>query len=132
MGPGRRMAAARLIIIGLAVALLGIQSALAGQVDVLKVDIRPAAESGRFDIEVTLRHADSGWDHYANRWEVLSPDGQVMATRVLAHPHEHEQPFTRGLSGVKIPAQFTWIRVRGHDLVHGHGGREVTLSVPRP
>ena len=132
MGPGRRMAAARLIVIGLAVALLGFQSALAGQVDVLKVDIRPAAESGRFDIEVTLRHADSGWDHYANRWEVLSPDGQVMATRVLAHPHEHEQPFTRGLSGVKIPAQFTWIRVRGHDLVHGYGGREVTLSVPRP
>lgn len=132
MGPGRRVAAARLIIIGLAAALLGLQSALAGQADVLKVDIRPAADSGRFDIEVTLRHADSGWDHYANRWEVLSPDGQVMATRVLAHPHEHEQPFTRGLSGVKIPAQYTWIRVRGHDLVHGYGGREVTLSVPRP
>lgn len=132
MGPGRRVAAARLIIIGLAAALLGLQSALAGQADVLKVDIRPAADSGRFDIEVTLRHADSGWDHYANRWEVLSPDGQVMATRVLAHPHEHEQPFTRGLSGVRIPAQYTWIRVRGHDLVHGYGGREVTLSVPRP
>jgi len=132
MGPGRRMAAARLIATGLAAALLGLQSALAGEVDVLKVDIRPAAEAGRFDIEATLRHADSGWDHYANRWEILSPDGRVVATRVLAHPHEHEQPFTRGLSGVKIPAQFTWIRVRGHDLVHGYGGREVTLSVPSP
>jgi len=123
------MAAARLIA---AVALLGFQSVLAGQADVLKVVILPAAEAGRFDLQVTLRHADSGWDHYANRWEVLAPDGRVIATRVLAHPHEHEQPFTRGLSGVRIPAESTWIRVRGHDLVHGYGGREVTLSVPQP
>lgn len=123
------MAAARLIA---AVALLGFQSVLAGQADVLKVVVLPAAETGRFDLQVTLRHADSGWDHYANRWEVLAPDGRVIATRVLAHPHEHEQPFTRGLSGVRIPAESTWIRVRGHDLVHGYGGREVTLSVPQP
>ena len=123
------MAAARLIA---AVALLGFQAVLAGQADVLKVVILPAAEAGRFDLQVTLRHADSGWDHYANRWEVLAPDGLVIATRVLAHPHEHEQPFTRGLSGVRIPAESTWIRVRGHDLVHGYGGREVTLSVPQP
>jgi len=125
------MVTARLIAFGLAVALLGLQPVQAGQVDVLKVDIRPAAEPGHFDIEVTLRHADSGWDHYANRWEILAPDGRVMATRVLAHPHEHEQPFTRGLSEVRIPTEFTWIRVRGHDLVHGYGGREVTLSVPQ-
>ena len=114
-----------------AAALLGVQPLQAGQADVLKVDIRPAAEAGRFDLDVTLRHADSGWDHYANRWEVVAPDGRVLATRVLAHPHEHEQPFTRGLSGVRIPAEFTWIRLRGHDLVHGYGGREVTLSVPQ-
>ena len=132
MGPGDRMATARLIVSALAIALLGLQSAQAGQADVLKVEIRRAGEPGHFDVEVTLRHADTGWDHYANRWEILAPDGRVMATRVLAHPHEHEQPFTRGLSGVRIPAEFTWIRVRGHDLVHGYGGREVTLSVPQP
>jgi len=94
------------------------------------VEIRPGGAVGRYDLDVTLRHADTGWDHYANRWEVVAPDGRVIATRVLAHPHEHEQPFTRGLSGVHIPTEFTWIRVRGHDLVHGYGGREVTLSVP--
>jgi hypothetical protein len=125
------MAAPRLIAALAAAALLGFQPLQAGQADVLKVDIRPAAEVGRFDLDVTLRHADSGWDHYANRWEVVAPDGRVIATRVLAHPHEHEQPFTRGLSGVRIPAGFTWVRLRGHDLVHGYGGREVTLSVPR-
>jgi len=125
------MAAPRLIKWVAAAALLGFQPLQAGQADVLKVDIRPAAGGGRFDLDVTLRHADSGWDHYANRWEVVAPDGRVIATRVLAHPHVHEQPFTRSLSGVRIPAEFTWVRLRGHDLVHGHGGREVTLSVPR-
>ena len=113
----------------LAAGLLGAALATpvaAGVADVLKVDIRPTEERGYFDIDVTLRHADTGWDHYANRWEVLAPDGSVLATRVLAHPHVNEQPFTRGLSRV----QYTWVKVRAHDLVHGYGGREVTLSVP--
>ena len=106
-----------------------VSGATAGQADVLQVEIRPAAV-GSFDIDVTLRHDDTGWDHYANRWEVVGPDGRVLATRVLYHPHVNEQPFTRSLSGVRIPGEFTWVRVRGHDLVHGLGGREVTLSVP--
>ena len=101
----------------------------AGQADVLKAAIERTAP-GVFDISVTLRHADSGWDHYANRWEVIGPQGQVLATRTLLHPHIHEQPFTRSLSGVHIPFEDTWVKIRAHDLVHGYGGREVTLSVP--
>lgn len=124
------MAAKGLIatVAAIAAALL-VTGAKAGQADVLQVEIRPAAV-GSFDIDVTLRHADTGWDHYANRWEVIGPDGRVLATRVLYHPHVNEQPFTRSLSDVKIPGEFTWVRVRAHDLVHGFGGREVTLSVP--
>ena len=125
------MAAARLITAALVSGLLAAPPLHAGQVDVLKVEIEATGEPGRFDVEVTLRHADSGWDHYANRWEILGPQGEVIATRVLVHPHVHEQPFTRGLSAVRIPGEFSWVRVRGHDLVHGYGGREVTLSVPR-
>lgn len=116
--------------VGFAVVLMMCMSHVsAGQADVLKVDIRNGS-GGSYDIDVTVRHADSGWDHYANRWEVVGPDNRVLATRVLYHPHVNEQPFTRSLSGVKIPGEFTWIRVRAHDLVHGFGGREVTLSVP--
>lgn len=121
------MAAARLIA-GLVLLVAG--QALAGQADVLAVEIRPAGETGRFDVDVTVRHADSGWDHFANRWEMLGPGGEIIATRRLAHPHVHEQPFRRGLRAVAIPSGFTWVRVRAHDLVHGYGGREVTLSVP--
>jgi len=121
------VAAARLIALCLWVAT----PVHAGLADVLQVEIRRAATAGHFDVDVTLRHADTGWDHYANRWEILAPDGRVIATRVLVHPHVNEQPFTRGLTAVPIPAEYTWVRVRGHDLVHGYGGREVTLSVPR-
>jgi hypothetical protein len=105
---------------------------VAGLADVLQAQIRPAGTPGRFDVEVTVRHADSGWDHYANRWELLAPDGSVLATRVLAHPHVHEQPFTRALPAVAIPPSYTWVRIRAHDLVHGYGGREVTIGVPHP
>lgn len=125
------MAAARLTGPLLAGTLLALPGAQAGLADVLGVEIRPGALPGSYDVDVTLRHADSGWDHYANRWEILAPDGRVLATRVLVHPHVHEQPFTRGLSDVRIPAEYTWVRIRAHDLVHGYGGREVTLSVPR-
>ena len=83
-------------------------------------------ELWRFD--VTVRHNDEGWEHYADRWEVVSAQGEVLATRVLAHPHQQEQPFTRSLSGILLPASVTEVVVRAHDSLHGFGGAE--LSVP--
>ncbi len=86
------------------------------------------AQGYRFD--VTLRHADSGWDHYADAWEVLAPDGGLLAKRVLVHPHVNEQPFTRSLGGVKVPAGIDRVRIRAHDSVHGYGGREMEIALP--
>jgi hypothetical protein len=126
------MAGARLRrLLGLGVLLLPLPSG-AGQADVLRVEITAAQPVGHFDIAVTVRHTDTGWDHYADRWEVIGPDGRVLATRTLFHPHVNEQPFTRALPAVPIPQTTTWVKVRAHDLVHGHGGREVTVSVPHP
>jgi len=79
--------------------------------------------------DVTVQHEDTGWEHYADLWEVLPPDGQVLATRVLTHPHVDEQPFTRSQSGIVIPEGVTQVRVRAHDLVHGYGGREVVVDL---
>lgn len=45
-----------------------------------------------------MSHPDRGWDHYADGWRVLTPDGRELGLRVLHHPHETEQPFTRGLT----------------------------------
>jgi hypothetical protein len=84
---------------------------------------------GAWTFEVTVQHEDTGWEHYADRWEVLTTEGEVLATRVLAHPHVDEQPFTRSQSGIVILEGITQVRVRAHDLVHGYGGREVVVDL---
>ncbi|WP_033067280.1 hypothetical protein [Thalassospira australica] len=82
----------------------------------------------RFD--VTVAHDDTGWDHYANVWEVVGPEGSVLGRRVLAHPHVNEQPFTRSLSGVAIPSDVSRVTIRAGDLVHAFGGKEVMIDLP--
>ena len=102
--------------------------AWAGESDVTKVQMR-AERAGTYSFAVTLRHADAGWDHYANRWEVLSMDGKVLATRTLLHPHVNEQPFTRSLGSVAVPVGATRVRIRSHDSVHEYGGAELVVDL---
>ena len=102
----------------------------AGEADIVNVEVL-AGSGGGHTVHATVRHADEGWDHYADGFDVLAPDGTVLGTRVLAHPHVNEQPFTRSLSGVRIPPGMHAVTIRAHDSVHGHGGAEVTVTVPR-
>ncbi|MDH3316391.1 MAG: hypothetical protein OER43_11585 [Gammaproteobacteria bacterium] len=78
-----------------------------------------ARGGGAWQVSVTLRHSDTGWDHYADAWRVVTEDGSVIGTRTLYHPHVDEQPFTRSLSGLKLPADVTRVYVEAHDKVHG-------------
>lgn len=94
------------------------------------------ATDGTWTLHVTVEHPDTGWEDYADGWDVLTPDGTVLKpdpdqpfTRLLTHPHETEQPFTRSQSGIVIPDGVTRVRVRAHDLVHGYGGREVWVDL---
>jgi hypothetical protein len=91
---------------------------------------------GTWTFHVTVRHPDTGWEDYADGWDVVTPDGQVLKpdpgspfTRELLHPHVDEQPFTRSQSGIEVPAGVTQVRVRAHDLVDGFGGREVNVDL---
>lgn len=102
----------------------------AGGADVVDVKVMKRS-SGVYDFTVTLKHADSGWKHYANRWDVLGPDMKVLATRVLHHPHVEEQPFTRSLSGVRIPETISRVTVRGNDSVHGMSGAVMVVELPK-
>lgn len=109
---------------------VGATVASAGEADVVSVAVsRESGDSFRFD--VTVRHDDTGWDHYADKWDVVGPDGEVLGTRILHHPHVEEQPFTRSLSGVKVPLSVTSVTLRAHDKVHGYGGIEKTVELPR-
>jgi hypothetical protein len=102
---------------------------LAGPADVVAASAECSAFVCRF--VVTVRHEDEGWNHYANAWEVVAPDGTVLATRVLQHPHVGEQPFTRELAGVRVPATLASVRIRARDSVHGFGGREVVVPLSK-
>jgi hypothetical protein len=102
--------------------------ALAGEADVVAARAESAGD-GSYTFIVTVRHADTGWNHYADAWEVLAPDGSVLATRTLYHPHVDEQPFTRSLSGVRLPPGTTRVMIRAHDSVHGYGGAQISLEL---
>lgn len=109
-------------------ALVGV--ATAGEANVTHVQVRPAGVD-LFSFDVTVEHADEGWDHYADAWEVVAPNGDVLGVRTLFHPHVDEQPFTRSLGGVYIPPGVTEVTIRARDSVHGFGGLELTIQLPR-
>ncbi|WP_424969618.1 hypothetical protein [Dinoroseobacter sp. S76] len=89
-----------------------------------------AQRSGEtYRISVTLSHPDTGWDHYADGWEVQTPDGTVIGTRVLHHPHVNEQPFTRSLSGVNVPPGVTELVIRARCNVDGYSGEPYRLRL---
>ena len=101
--------------------------------------VRAVNNGDSWTFHVTVRHPDSGWDDYADGWDVVLPDGTVLKanpddpfTRLLLHPHETEQPFTRSQSGLVIPEGITQVTVRAHDLVDGFGGVEVVVDLTVP
>jgi len=96
---------------------LMVSPAMADPVVITHVKATQAGDAWRFD--VTLLHPDTGWDHYADAWEVLDADGNSLGIRVLGHPHVNEQPFTRSLSGVVIPQGTSEVFVRARCLVDG-------------
>lgn len=104
--------------------------AKAGGADVVGVEA-VQDNSGKWRFNVTVAHADEGWDHYANKWDVVAPDGRVLGTRILHHPHENEQPFTRSLSGVEIPEDITEVTIRAGDSQHGYDGKPMTVQLKR-
>jgi hypothetical protein len=102
----------------------------AGEADVIGVEVKKTGEH-TYTFSVTVSHTDEGWKHYADKWDIVAPDGTVLGTRILHHPHVDEQPFTRSLSGVKIPEGITTVTIRAHDSVHEYGGKVVSVVLPQ-
>ena len=78
----------------------------------------------------TVRHNDEGWDHYADLWEIVNRENEeVIGKRVLLHPHDTEQPFTRSLGNVEIPEGIEKVIVRAKCNVHGFEGKSITVDL---
>ncbi len=87
--------------------------------EVLSVAISGGESAYQFSVEI--RSPDTGCEQYADWWEVISEDGELLYRRILAHSHVSEQPFTRSGGPVEISADTT-VTVRAHMYPHGYGG----------
>ena len=50
-------------------------------------DVTYKSSGDTFTFSVTIRHAETGWDDYADGWRVVLEDGTELGLRVLYHPH---------------------------------------------
>jgi hypothetical protein len=100
-----------------------------GCADVVDVELELTGD-GSYRISATIRSSDTGNEKYADAWEVRAPDGSVLGTRVLAHPHVGEQPFTRSLDGVAIPGGTERVEIAARDSVQGFCGETMTAALP--
>ena len=92
---------------------------LGSHADVRLVSV--GGSSGSYRFSVTVRSPDTGCESYADWWEVLSSEGQLIYRRVLLHSHVGEQPFTRSGGPVNVRPGETII-VRAHMNDTGNGG----------
>jgi hypothetical protein len=104
-------------------------TAAAGKATVVKATAT-ASGNGAYSFSATVAHADTGWKHFADKFGILTPNGKVLGTRVLVHPHVDEQPFTRSLGNVKILAGIDRVIVRAWDNVHKAGEETFTVKLP--
>lgn len=104
-------------------------SAFANDVEIVETRFEKSGDT--WTVHTTLRHNDTGWDHYADKWRVIDRHSKTLGERVLFHPHENEQPFTRSQSGIRIPDDVPVVYVEAHDKVHGWSKQRVLVDLRR-
>ena len=92
------------------------------------VAVETSGDVGAYTFSVTVESVETGCDRYANWWEVISEDGELLYRRVLAHSHVDEQPFTRSGGPVEIAADEVVI-VRSHMYPAGYQSQAQKGSV---
>lgn len=85
--------------------------------------------NGAWTFQVTVSSPYDSPERYADGWRILGPDGSEYGFRLLTHDHASEQPFTRSLSDVQIPAGVDVVTIEGRDQLNGFGGNTFELSM---
>jgi len=95
------------------------------QAEVVSVGVK--GQPGAYNFSVEISSPDQGCDQYADWWEVITPQGELIYRRVLLHSHVDEQPFTR--SGGPVPIEeHAVVLVRAHMHPGGYGNQAVQGS----
>jgi hypothetical protein len=88
--------------------------------DVISVQVAGEPNAYRFSVEISS--PDEGCEQYADWWEILTEEGELVYRRILAHSHVDEQPFVRSGGPVAIGPD-TIVLLRAHIHPAGYGGR---------
>lgn len=95
------------------------------------IDVTVSRSGAEFSFAVTVSSPYDTPERYADAFRVRSADGEVYGVNELTHDHATEQPFTRTLSGVALPAGVTEVVVEGRDQANGWGGGTRTVELTR-
>lgn len=96
--------------------------------EIVKV-VPTKTDDGVWDFAVTISSTYDTPERYADGWQVLGPNGESLGEMTLDHDHASEQPFTRDQIGVEIPAEVGEVKIEGHDLANGYGGKTQTVAL---
>lgn len=97
--------------------------------DVVDVEVTETG-SDRYRFAVTLSSPYDTPERYADAFRVKTPGGEILGVRELLHHHANEQPFTRSLNSVQVPAGVAEVTVEGRDMKYGYGGKTMSVAVP--
>jgi len=87
-----------------------------------------SGDEGAYQFSVGISSQETGCDQYADWWEVIDQEGNLLYRRILAHSHVNEQPFVRSGGSVAISATDRVI-VRAHMNNTGYGRQAFAGSV---
>ncbi|QCW99083.1 hypothetical protein FGM00_02730 [Aggregatimonas sangjinii] len=93
---------------------------------VTKVEV--SGDENAYTFSVTIASPDTGCTQYADWWEVVDLEGNLIYRRILTHSHVDEQPFTRSGGTVAI-SETTEVFVRAHMNNSGYGSTAQRGSV---
>lgn len=95
---------------------------------ILSVEVSGEMKAYQFAVEV--ESPDTGCDQYADWWEVIDEEGNLIYRRILLHSHVNEQPFKRSGGPVAVTSDETII-VRAHMNNRSYGSQVVIGNVKK-
>lgn len=91
-------------------------------------NVTATGQDGQYTFSVTILSPDLGCQQYANWWEVIDFDGNLLYRRILGHSHVDEQPFTRSGAPISI-SENKEIYIRAHMNTTSYGSNVFKGSV---
>ena len=92
------------------------------------IDISVSGAENQYTFSVTILSSDLGCQQYADWWEVIDLDGNLIYRRILSHSHVNEQPFTRTGGPVAISSTKV-VYIRAHMNTTSYGNKVFKGSV---